>query len=220
MRVTVTYYIDVISSWCFWAEPAWAELKRRFANRVAFEWKIALMDKVGLPTSRSQEEWYYRRSGLLMRSPFMLRTDWYEPVLDEYLPPNLVAEAGRDFGVNDDRIRLAIARATLQEGAPAIRDIEIAADVGARAAGIDKQQLLERARSPDVEKRVRDTTAEWHAMGVTQRPTIVFDSDIGDRAVFSGFAKAEPLIATAEAMLDDIEYYESYAAHFGSPPPQ
>lgn len=219
MRLKITNYLDVISSWCFWAEPAWAELRRRFGGRVDFEWKIALMDKTGLPVSRAQEEWFYRRSGLMMRSPFMLRTDWYEPVLDEYLAPNLVAEAARDFGVNDDRVRLAISRATLREGKPAIRDIEVAAEGAASAAGIDKQQLLERARSPEVEKRIRATTAEWHAMQVTQRPTFVFDSDIGDRAVFSGFAKVEPLIATAEAMLDDIAYYESYAAHHGQPPP-
>jgi len=28
--VKVTYYLEVISSWCYWAEPAWAELKRRY----------------------------------------------------------------------------------------------------------------------------------------------------------------------------------------------
>jgi len=41
--VHVTYYLEVISSWCFWAEPAWTELKRRYADRVEFTWKIALM---------------------------------------------------------------------------------------------------------------------------------------------------------------------------------
>ena len=27
-RMKVTYYLEVISSWCYWAEPAWAGLKR------------------------------------------------------------------------------------------------------------------------------------------------------------------------------------------------
>jgi Predicted dithiol-disulfide isomerase involved in polyketide biosynthesis len=72
MRITVTYYLDVISSWCFLAEPAWAELKKRYHDKVEFQWKIALLDKTGLPTSREQEEWFYRRSGTIMRSPFML----------------------------------------------------------------------------------------------------------------------------------------------------
>jgi protein-disulfide isomerase len=79
--------------------------------------------------------------------------------------------------------------------------------------------LLERAQSPEIDARVRKTTAEFHALQVTQRPTIVIDSPIGDRAVFSGFAKIAPLAATIDAMLDDIVGYEAHAAHFGSPPP-
>ena len=75
MRITVTYYLDVISSCCYWAEPAWAELKKRYQDRVEFQWKIALMDRSGLPTSHEQHEWFYRRSGMIMRSPFMLRSE-------------------------------------------------------------------------------------------------------------------------------------------------
>ena len=68
MAITVTDYLDVISSWCFWSEPTWAELKKRYDGKVDFQWKIALMDKTGMPVSRKQEEWFYRRSGMLMRS--------------------------------------------------------------------------------------------------------------------------------------------------------
>src|SRR3954467_10576203 len=99
MRITVTYFLDVISSWCFWAEPTWAELKRRYEGNVQFRWKIALMDASGLPTSRAQEEWFYRRSGMIMRSPFIVSGAWSEPILPKYLAPNLIAEAARDFGV-------------------------------------------------------------------------------------------------------------------------
>jgi len=116
MPITVTDYLDVISSWCFWSEPTWAELKRRYEGRVQFHWKIALMDPRGLPTSREQEQWFYRRSGMMMRSPFMLNTDWYDPSLPEWLAPNCVAEAARDFGFVDDRVRLALSHAALREG--------------------------------------------------------------------------------------------------------
>ena len=37
----VTYFLEVISSWCYWAEPAWAELKRKYDGKVQFDWKIA-----------------------------------------------------------------------------------------------------------------------------------------------------------------------------------
>jgi len=218
MRVKVTYYLEVISSWCFWAEPAWAELKQRYAGQAEFQWKIALMDSSGLPTSRNQCEWFYRRSGTITRSPFMLNSGWFEPELKEYLAPNLVAEAARDFGVTDDRARLAIADAALREGRKVGRWEEAAA-VAARAAGLDAPTLLKKARSPETESRARATTAEFHALQVTQRPTFLIENTIGDRAVFSGLAVAAPLSAAIEAMLNDAAGYESHAAHFGAPPP-
>jgi predicted DsbA family dithiol-disulfide isomerase len=75
MQIKITYYLDVASSWCYLAEPAWVALKDRYAGRVDFDWKIALMDATGLPTSREQLGWFYRRSGMMMRSPFMLNTE-------------------------------------------------------------------------------------------------------------------------------------------------
>jgi predicted DsbA family dithiol-disulfide isomerase len=217
MKPKITYYLDVISSWCFFAEPAWAELKERYAGRVDFEWKIALMDAAGMPISRSQLAWFYRRSGTVMRSPFMLTTEWLQPGVAEYLVRNCMAEAARELGVTDDRVRLALSTAVLRDGKQA-DTWETAAAIGANAGGIDQKKLLEHARSPAVEAKVRASTAEFHAMKVTQRPTFVIDSEIGDRAVFSGFARLTPLAATVDFMLDDIAAYESYAAHYGGPP--
>ena len=213
----MTNYLDVISSWCHWAIPAWSELRERYRDRVDFQWKIALMDKSGLPPTRAHTEWYYRRSGMLMRSPRMLQANWVEDGSAEYLAPNCVAEAARDFGVNDDRVWIAISTAGLLNGKP-FGKWDIAAEVGAEGAGLNPDQLLERAKSPEIEARVRKTTAEFHALQVTQRPTFVIDTPIGDRAIFSGFAKATPMAATLDAMLDDIVGYRAHAAHFGDPP--
>jgi hypothetical protein len=55
-------------------------------------------------------------------------------------------------------------------------------------------------------------------MQVTQRPTIVFDTEIGDRAVFSGFARVAPLATALDSMLEDAVAYAAHEAHFGSPP--
>lgn len=217
MRIVVTNYLDVISSWCFWAEPAWTELQRRYAGRVDFGWKVALMDASGFPKTKDQAEWFYRRSGMMMRSPVMLKAGWFEPNLQECLAPNLVAEAARDLGVRDDRIWLALASATLRDG-QRTGDWDLAAEIAARAGNLDECKLLERARAPEIERRVRATTAEFHALQVTQRPTFVIDSDIGDRAVLSGFAKMEPLAGVIDAMLDDLGAYDAHAAHFGSAP--
>lgn len=218
MKLKIIYYLDVASSWCFFSEPAWAALKDRYAGRADFEWKIALMDAAGLPASKEQLKWYYRRSGTIMRSPFMLRTEWFQPGAAEYPVRNFIAEAARDLGATDDRVRLALAAAALRDGKQADQ-WDVAAEIGAHAGGLEQRKLLEHARSPAIEARVRASTAEFHALKVTQRPTFVMDSEIGDRAVFSGFAKLPPLAAAADAMLEDLAVYESYAAHFGTPPP-
>jgi predicted DsbA family dithiol-disulfide isomerase len=95
---------------------------------------------------------------------------------------------------------------------------EVAAEIGARAGNVDAKKLLERARSTVVETRVRADPADFHLLQVTQRPTFVLDSEIGDRAVFSGFAKLPPLVTALDAMLDDTQAYTSFTAHFGAPP--
>jgi len=219
MRITVTDYLDVVSSWCFWSEPTWAELKKRYQGRVEFQWKVALMDPVGLPMSREQEQWFYRRSGMMMRSSFMLNTDWYDASLKEWLAPNSVAEAAKDFGITDDRVRLALANAALREGKK-VSDWNVSVDAAATAGNLDKRKLLDVAKSSAVEKRLRDSTAEFHAMQITQRPAFVIDSEIGDRAIFSGVVRLEPLAATIDSMLDDATAYAAHKAHFGDPPPK
>jgi predicted DsbA family dithiol-disulfide isomerase len=218
MNVKIIYYLEVTSSWCYWAEPAWTELKTRYAGKpVEFGWRIALLDKSGIPVSKAQVEWFYRRSGLVMRSPFMLSSGWFEAGQKEFLAPNAVAEAARDFGVTDDRARVAIATAALRNGQRVLNG-KIAAAVAAKASALDAKKLLARSQSPSVEKRVRASTAEFHALQVTQRPTFVLTSSIGDCAVFSGLAKAAPIAAAVDAMLEDAAAYASHAAHVGDPP--
>lgn len=213
----VTYFLDVTSSWCWWAEPAWIALKDEFRDRATFDWKIALMDPAGYPTSRQQCDWFYRRSGVLTRSGEMLNSGWWEAGLGEYLAANLVPEAARDLGFTDDRVRLAVASAGLREGRK-ISDWNLCADVAASVTGLPAEQILERARSPEVEARVREDTRTFHSFRATQRPTFVLENRIGDRAMVSGLASTAPLRALAESMLSDVAGYASFAAHFGEPP--
>ena len=216
--VKVTYYLEVISSWCYWAEPTWAELKRRFEGKVQFDWKIAQMPAEAYPRSKAQCEWFYRRSGSIMRSPFMLNSGWLEPDIKEYLVPNYVAEAAKDLGVADDRVRLAIAHAAVREGKKVGR-WEVAASIAAEAGGLDASKLLARAKAPEIAARTLATTAEFTALQVNQRPTFLIENINGDRAVFSGVVKLEPLIAAIDAIASDEAAYASWKAHFGDVPP-
>jgi predicted DsbA family dithiol-disulfide isomerase len=214
----ITYYLEVLSSWCHWAEPAWAELQAHYAGRVEFAWKIALMNPGDFPASREQCDWFYRRSGAVMHSPYLLNSGWLEPERQGlYQSPNLVAEAGRDFGFTDDRLRLALAHAALREGRK-IGAMAEAIAVAAKATGLDAKKLRERAQSPKIESRARASTAEFHALQITQRPAFVLEDPIGDKAVFSGLVTTGPLIATIDAMLADTAAYAAHAEKFGKPP--
>ena len=220
-RVKVTYYLEVLSSWCTWVEPTWTELKQRYAGRAEFEWKIALMNPGDFPVSREQCDWFYRRSGgTVMRSPFMLNSGWFEASRQgNYEAPNLVADAARDFGFNGDEIRLALAHAGVREGQK-IGDLATAVAVAAKAGGkkLNAKKLRAAAESAAVRARVDASTKEFFAHQITQRPAFVLTDAIGDKAVFSGLVRLEPLVATIETMLADSAAYAAHAAHHGKPP--
>ena len=217
----VTYYLEVLSSWCTWVEPTWAELKRRYAGRAEFEWKIALMNPADFPASRELCDWFYRRSGgTVMRSPFMLDSGWLEPSRQgHYEAPNLVAEAARDFGFAGDEIRLALARAALREGRR-IGNPATAVEIASRAGGkkLPARKLRAASDSKAVRARVEASTREFFAHQVNQRPTFVLTDAIGDKAVFSGLVRLEPLAATIDAMLADTAAYAAHRSHHGPPP--
>jgi predicted DsbA family dithiol-disulfide isomerase len=215
----VTYYLEVLSSWCHWVEPVWADLKARYAGRATFEWRIALMRKEDFPVSRGQCDWFYRRSGgTVMHSPVMLNSGWFdEDRKGSYEAPNLVAEAGRDFGISDDTIRLALAKAGVIEGRK-VGDIAVAVAVAAAASGIAPKKLRARAESAAVRARLDSSTADFHSHRITQRPAFILEDAIGDKAVFSGIVRIEPLAATIESMLSDTAAYAAHAAHHGQAP--
>jgi predicted DsbA family dithiol-disulfide isomerase len=153
-----------------------------------------------------------------MRSPFMLNSSWLEPGIKQYVNPNLVAEAAKDFGVTDDRVRLAIAHAGMREGKKVGR-WEVAVGIASQAAGLDPSKLLNHAQSPAIAERANATTAEFYALQVNQRPAFLLENGIGDRVVLSGLVRIEPLAAAVDALLADESAYTSWKAHFGEPPP-
>lgn len=212
----ITYYLEILSSWCSYTEPVWAQLKERFAGRVEFDWKIALMNPGDFPVSRAQCDWFYRRSGgTVMHNPTMLNSGWFEPARKgHYEAPNLVAEAAKDFGATDDRVRLALSHAALREGRK-VGDMALSVAVAAKAAKLNVKRLRTAAGSREVKKRVDASTAEFFAHQINQRPGFVLTDAIGDKAVFSGLVRAKPLAAAIDAMLADTA---AHAAHHGPVP--
>jgi len=214
----VTYYLEVLSSWCHWAEPVWTELKKRYAGRAEFEWKIALMHPGDFPVSQAQCDWFYQRSGgTVMHSSYKLNSGWFEVERKgQYEAPNLVAEAARDFGFSGDEVRLALAHAALHDGIK-IGDLALAVKVAAKAGRIDARKLRAATESKAVKARVDASTAEFFSHQINQRPAFVLTDAIGDKAVFSGLVRLEPLTATIDAMLSDTAAYAAHKAHHGAP---
>ena len=193
-------------------------MKARYAGRVEFEWKIALMRREDYPVSREQCDWFYRRSGMLVRSPYRLNSGWLEPFRAGLFPAaSYVAEAGKDFGLTGDELRLALAHAAVREGVR-VASMDPAIAVAVQATKLDGKELRARAESPAVAARIQASTAEFFAHQIDQRPAFVLTDGIGDKAVFSGLVRLEPLAATIEAMLADEAAYAAHQAHFGGPP--
>jgi predicted DsbA family dithiol-disulfide isomerase len=171
------------------------------------------------PVSREQCDWFYRRSGgTVMHSPYMLNSGWFEARRKGlYLAPNLMAEAARDFGFAGDEVRIALAEAGLRRGRK-VGGMAEAAAVAAQASGLGAEELRARAESPEVRARVDASTAEFHAHQLSQRPAFILTSGIGDKAVFSGVVRSEPLTAAIDAMIADAAAYAAHLAHHGKPP--
>ena len=153
-----------------------------------------------------------------MRSPYKLNSGWFDPERrGRYEAPNLVAEAAKDFGFKGDEIRLALAHAGVRDGRK-IGDLAIASEVAAKAGKLDATALRQAAESAAVRSRVAASTAEFHSHQINQRPAFVLTDAIGDKAVFSGIVRLEPLAATIEAMLADTAGYAAHKAKYGLPP--
>ncbi len=213
--IKITYYLDVISSWCHYVEPLWEELKSSYKEEVEFDWEITLIPANGLPGSAEEEEWYYRRSGMMTQQAKMLNATWVDPKVKEYLSPNLVAYAAKTLGENGDKVRVAIAKAAILDGKP-ISDLDTCIEVALGVCDINPVRLTEVALDPLTEQAIRKSTARFEAYGINQRPAFILESEIEDRAIFSGIVHREPLVATIEAMIDDVKSHRSWSAHMGS----
>ena len=142
--VKITYYLDVISSWCHYFEPVWNELAESFGDKLERRWEITLIPESGLPNSREEEDGYYRRSGVITRQQTMPSSAWVDPNLKEYLAPNLVPLACRALGVSGDAVRLAIAKAGMIDGKQ-VGDWKISANIASEVSGLPASEILQKA---------------------------------------------------------------------------
>jgi len=210
--VKITHYIDVLSSWCLLAEDGLARIRAEHGAALEYEWRIAWIRDGGQVTySHDQLAWYYARTKAVSGVGLV---PWFEGPANTTSTANLAAEAARALGVTDDRVRLALSRAGMLEGRPLGRR-EVVVEIAARAGALEPRALDEKMNDPAIERILRENAATFAGLaphGLDQRPAFVFENAIGDRAIFSGVWRYEPLAACASAMIADEAAYAKFAA--------
>ena len=79
-------------SWCYWAEPAWAELKQRYAGQVEFDWKIAQMPAEAYP--------HFQGAGRVV-----LSAQWHDCQITVHAQRRLVRGRAEDLRCAESRRR-------------------------------------------------------------------------------------------------------------------
>jgi predicted DsbA family dithiol-disulfide isomerase len=165
------------------------------------------------PSTNVAAPWHPRPTGL--------NSEWFDASLaGPYKAPNWIAEASRDFlDPNDERIRLALTRAAVLGGQKiGASAIAIATQSAAAAAHRNATELRTAAKSARVQARVAQSSANFLALQLSQRPLFVIQSDIGNKAVLSGIHRAAPIAAALKNILVDSARYAPPTAHHSPAP--
>lgn len=195
--VDILYYFDTLSSWCLVADTLAIEpLRKKYGERVRVEWRVAQLFEGGpLPYPVKNYGWYYDR--LERITGVKLNPAWRRSDLDSTSHANLAVEACRALGVGDDRVRMGIARAAMQDGKPmGERDAVIAE--AAALAEIDAEEIDRAMRSPVVAERIYRSSQSFAKLGAAVRPAFDVRNAFSDRAILSGvwtFASLDAIVS-------------------------
>jgi predicted DsbA family dithiol-disulfide isomerase len=204
--IDLTAYIDVLSSWCYVGDLALQKIEKKYGNRLRVEWRIAqLFDFGPLPYTREQLAWYYARTAKI--SGVEMNAAWVDTPDATTMHANQAAEAARTLGVTDMSLVRALNRANVIDGRPLGRR-EPALDEAARISGLDRAELDRVMRDPATAARIKQTTTEFEALNLPQRPSYVLRNPTGDLALLSGIYTFESLDAVIGEMLHASEITE------------
>jgi predicted DsbA family dithiol-disulfide isomerase len=215
--IKLTYYLDVLSSWCFVVEGALAQLRERLGPRLEFEWRLAYLFGGG-PMGYGPEKnaWFYGRTGSI--SGVKLNPAWKESPEETTYFANLATQAAHGLGVTDDRVRLAMSRAAMVDGRHVGRR-DVAEQVAAEASGLPILDIERTMNDPRTAQAMEKSTQEYKALGVKVQPAFVLRNDIGDTAILSGLYRYETLAACADEMLAAADGYAAFSAANPQPKP-
>lgn len=208
--VKIIYYLDILSSWCTFAEAPLEKVRAKFGSDLEYEWRLAVLrESKPLGYSNADLAWYYARSKSM--TGMQLNDVWLESTSDSTWWPNLVAEAARSLGAVDDKVRLALAKAGMIDGQH-VQHRDVSERIAAAASGLDAASLHKAVDDPAVAERVRATTAEYRALPVAVVPTFLISNEIGDVNLLSGAYRYEHIAPCVEQLLADAKAYAAFNA--------
>jgi predicted DsbA family dithiol-disulfide isomerase len=208
--IKLTYYLDVLSSWCFVVEGALAQLRKELGPRLEVDWRLAYLFGGGpMGYGPEMNAWFYRRTGSI--SGVKLNPTWKESADETTWFANLATQATRELGVTDDRVRLAMSRAAMVDGRHVGRR-DVTVQVAAEASGLPILEIERAMNDPRTAQALEKSTQEYKALGVRVQPAFMLRNDIGDTAILSGLYRYETLAACADEMLAAADGYAAYGA--------
>ncbi len=201
----LTFYLDVLSLWCFYAMRSVEQLETEFGSRLDATWKPApIRGDRPLGYGTKENAWYYARAEEITGE--RLNPAWLEGPLTGTREANLAALAAARLGRTGLEVPAALMRAAMEQGRPVGRRQD-AALIAAEAAHLDPCELEGAMDDEAVIAAFHQGNAEMATFGVDQRPALVFENVIPDRAILSGVWALEPMRAIVAAMLRDEERF-------------
>lgn len=209
-HVDVIFYLDVLSSWCHIADRAIEQVEAKYGQSVRLDWRIAqLFDYGPLPFSQEQFAWYYARTAKI--TGVQLNPAWHDSAETATVYANQAAEAARALGAAGSRVRRDLSRAAVMDGKPLGRR-QAAIEETARISGFAAERIAQMMDSPDVKRRIAQTTQEFKDLALPQLPSFVMRNTSGDLAVFSGIYTFESLDSVIGEMLQASQVTEEFGA--------
>lgn len=214
-KLKLIYYLDVLSSWAFAAEGPLARLRQTLGDQLDYEWRLAYLFGGGpMGYGVALSDWYYARNKTITGVTF--NGAWRESADDTTWWADLAAQAARDLGFTDDKVRLALSRAAMIDGKHLGRR-DVAIEVAVQSTGLPAKDIERAMDDPATADHLRETTEQFGKLGVAMQPAFVMRSDIADMAVLSGLVRYETLWSCADEMLDASRKYAEYGERHPQP---
>jgi 2-hydroxychromene-2-carboxylate isomerase len=204
--IRCTYYLDVLSQWCYIAEFALEKLRSVEGGNVGVSCVLVPIDPEILPTHDEQLR-VYRRS----RSISGVATKAW--IADDVRPntwhANAVTLAASLLGVPFEDVRKRVAEAALLEGMHLANPGE-ALNFVSSEFGLDPVQLRQAIVSEQIRSQLEANRSAFVADGLKVRPSFVLRNEIDDHIVLGGQYEFGILSAAVQSLKADEAGYRLF----------